>query len=259
MSAGRRVFHWYFQLGKKSRRTKFFMVLSALPVLLSLFLRLQQALSFSRRSTTGLFFYSNVILPFYVQFLVLMLALFYGTSIILEEVEGRTLPYLLTRPLPRPSIVLGKVGASAGLALAMVDVGLVGSFLVLNAERMGDLSLDLVLLRDLAVLDLGLLCYLALFTFLGTALKRAVFFGLLFCFGWENVLIYFPGMTQKLAIAHYLKSLIPQPPSSGFAFLRFNLEPSPALTSVLVLSGLTVVFLAAACLTFSLKEYLFEE
>ncbi|MCJ7610625.1 MAG: ABC transporter permease [Candidatus Aminicenantes bacterium] len=258
MSALGRVFSFFSRLGKKSRRTQFFFVLSSLPVLLAVFLRLQQTLSLSRRNITGLFFYSNVILPFYVQFLVLMLALFLGTSIVLEEVEGRTLPYLISRPLPRPSIILGKYGASAMLALLMIDIGLVASFLILNAEGLGDLSFDLVLLRDLAVLDLGLLCYLALFTFLGALLKRAVLFGLLFCFGWENVLIYFPGLTQKLAIAHYLKSLIPQPPSSGFAFLRFNLEPSPPLTAVLVLIILTAVFLAAACLTFSLKEYLLE-
>jgi ABC-2 type transport system permease protein len=258
MSATGRVFTFFFQLGQKAKRTKFFFILSLLPVLLGAFLRLQQALTLSRRNMTGLFFYSNVVLPFYVQFLLLMLALFYGTSIVLEEVEGRTLPYLAARPLPRTSIILGKYGSSAALALAMIDVGLVASFLVLNAEQLGDLSLDLVLLRDMTVLDLGLLCYLALFAFLGALLKRAVLFGLLFCFGWENVLIYFPGLTQKLAIAHYLKSLIPQPPSSGFAFLRFNLEPSPPLTAVLVLIILTAVFLAAACLTFSLKEYLFE-
>jgi ABC-type transport system involved in multi-copper enzyme maturation permease subunit len=258
MSAARRVFRFFFRLGRKSKRTKLFIILSLLPILLAVFLRLH-TLTLTLRNVTGLFFYSNVILPFYVQFLMLMLALFYGTSIVLEEVEGRTLPYLVTRPLARPSIILGKVGASAVLALAMIDVGLAGSFLILNAEHLGDLSLVLVLVRDMAVLDLGLLCYLALFTFLGAVLKRAVLFGLLFCFGWENVLIYFPGMTQKLAIAHYLKSLIPQPPSIGFAFLRFNLEPSPALTSVLVLAGLTAVFLTAACLAFSLKEYLFED
>ena len=258
MSATGRVFIFFFHLGQKAKRTKFFFILSLLPVLLAVFLRLQQVLTLSRRNMTGLFFYSNVVLPFYVQFLLLMLALFYGTSIVLEEVEGRTLPYLAARPLPRTSIILGKYASSAVLALAMIDVGLVASFLALNAEQLGDLSLDLVLLRDMTVLDLGLLCYLAFFVFLGALLKRAVLFGLLFCFGWENVLIYFPGLTQKLAIAHYLKSLIPQPPSSGFAFLRFNLEPSPPLTAVFVLLGLTVVFLGAACLTFSLKEYLFE-
>ena len=75
MSATGSVFIFFFHLGQKAKRTKFFFILSLLPVLLAVFLRLQQVLTLSRRNMTGLFFYSNVVLPFYVQFLLLMLAL----------------------------------------------------------------------------------------------------------------------------------------------------------------------------------------
>ncbi|OGD27255.1 MAG: hypothetical protein A2Y56_03095 [Candidatus Aminicenantes bacterium RBG_13_63_10] len=259
MKAAGRVAVFFFGLGRRAKRTKFFFVLGLLPVLFSLLLRLRQALAVPSRSFSGLFFYSNVVLPFYVQFFLLMLALFYGTSIILEEVEGRTMPYLLTRSLARPAVVLGKFASYAGLGLLMVNIGLFASFLILSVERAGDLSAWLTVLRDMAVLDLSLLCYLALFTFLGTFVKRSIFIGLMFCFGWENVIAYFPGLTQKLAISHYVKSLIPQPPGQGFSFLQLRLEPSPAIVAVLVLLGLTLLFLAAAGLVFSLKEYLYED
>ncbi|MBN2198280.1 MAG: ABC transporter permease subunit [Candidatus Aminicenantes bacterium] len=258
MRAAWRAAVFFFGLGRRAKRTKVFFALGLVPVLLSLLFRMRHALSIAPRGFSGEFFYSNVILPFYVQFLVLMLALFFGTSVVLEEVEGRTLAYLLTRPLSRPAAVLGKFAASAGHALAVLNIGLFGSFLILKIERAGDPSAWLSVARDSAVLDLSLLCYLSLFTLMGTFVKRAIFFGLLFCFGWENVIAFFPGLTQKLAIAHYVKSLIPQPPGQTFSFLRLMLEPSPPLFAVLILAGLTVVFLAAAGLVFSQKEYVTE-
>lgn len=259
MRAAPRAAAFFFDLGRRAKKTKFFFALGLVPVLLSLLLRLRHVLSVSPRGFSGDFFYSNVILPFYVQFLMLMLALFFGTSVILEEVEGRTLAYLVTRPLSRAAVVLGKFAAYAGLGLLVMNIGLVASFLILKIEGAADPGVWVTLARDAAVLDLSLLCYLSLFTLLGTLVKRAIFFGLLFCFGWENVIAYFPGMTQKLAIAHYVKSLIPQPPGQGFSFLRLMLEPSPPLTAVLVLLGLTAVFLTAAGLIFSRKEYVTED
>ena len=38
-------------------------------------------------------------------------ALFYATSLVADEVEGRTLTYLLTRPITRASILAGKFAA----------------------------------------------------------------------------------------------------------------------------------------------------
>jgi ABC-type transport system involved in multi-copper enzyme maturation permease subunit len=257
-SAGR-VAVFFLGLGRRAKRTKLFIVLGMLPVLLSLLLRLRQLLSDSPRWFSGDFFYANVILPFYVQFLVLMLALFYGTSIVLEEVEGRTLSYLLTRPLPRAAVAGGKFGAYAGMCLITMNVGLLASSLILFAERAADAASWLRLVRDMGVLDLSLLCYLALFMLMGTFVKRSIFFGLLFCFGWENVISFFPGLTQKFAISHYVKSLIPLPPEQSFSFLRLRLEPTAPFVSVLVLLGLTLIFLAAGLLIFSRKEYIAED
>ena len=71
------------------------------------------------------------------------------------------------------------------------------------------------MLGGLGVLALGLLAYLAFFTFVGTFLKKSVLFGLFFSFGWENVVQYFPGSTQKFTVVHYLKSLLPYRPMGG--------------------------------------------
>ena len=55
--------------------------------------------------------FTEILMVFFLQFYIVILALFYGTSITAEEVENRTLCYLITRPIPKPAIVLGKFAA----------------------------------------------------------------------------------------------------------------------------------------------------
>jgi hypothetical protein len=104
----------------------------------------------------------------YLQFLILILALFYGTSVCSEEVEGKTLTYLTTRPVSKSALLLGKYAAYTSLIIILTSIGVILSFLVLNVNDLLDFSLYKILLRDVVVLSLGLMCYTAFFTFVGT-------------------------------------------------------------------------------------------
>ena len=44
----------------------------------------------------------------YIRFIVPVLGVFYGTSLIADEVEDKTITYLFTRPIPRGAVLLGK-------------------------------------------------------------------------------------------------------------------------------------------------------
>ncbi len=258
-SALGRVFSFAFFLGRRSRRTKLFFVASFLPVVVAIIIRFHQAFGQGRGLREGLYLFSNIIMIFYLQFIILILALFYGTSVCAEEVEGKTLPYLVTRPLPKSAVVLGKYAAYMVIPIAMVGLGLLASFLVLNFDRLGELRRLAVLGRYFGVLTLGLLAYGAFFTFFGSFLRKSIFAGLLFSFGWENVIQYFPGSTQRFAIVHYLKSFLPLPSSGRFSFLTFRLEPTKPGLALLILFLITAGFLGLACLLFSQKEYNLED
>ncbi len=257
----KQVFSFFFFLGKRARKTKAFYLLSFLPVIISFVIKF--ALIFSEhgeiQEIQGIYIFTNIIMAFYLQFLILVLALFFGTSVCSEELEGKNLTYLVTRPIPKMSIILGKYAAYTILAILMTVAGVVISFVILNLGDLLDFSLYKILLKDIAVLSLGLMCYMAFFTFFGTFLKKSIMFGLIFSFGWENVIQYFPGSTQRFAIAHYLKSLLPAPTTGRFAFLIFRLEPTSPLISVFMLFLITAVFLTLACLLFSYKEYILED
>jgi len=257
-AAAGRVFLIFLALGQKARRTRVFFALSFLPVAVALVLKFNQVFS-PERPLDGAYMFSNIIMVFYLQLIILLLALFFGTSICSEEVEGRTLPYLVTRPVPKSAVVLGKYVAYSLLTVGMVILGLLFAFIILHLDRLADLSYYPVLLRFAGVLSLGIMAYTALFAFFGSFLKRSIFFGLLFCFGWENVIQYFPGSTQRFAIAHYLKSFLPGASSGRFSFLTFRLEATRPGMALLMLFLITAGFLALACLLFSKKEYIFED
>lgn len=254
----RNVFSFFFFLGKKARKTKVFYLISFLPIIMALVIKSVQIFS-SGHYIQGISIFSNMIMVFYLQFLILILALFFGTSVCSEEIEGKTLTYLTTRPVSKSAIILGKFAAYTLLIILMTGTGLIISFLILNANNLLDFSLYKILLKYTVVLILGLICYTSFFTFIGTFLKRSILFGLVFSFGWENVIQYFPGSTQRFAIVHYLKSLLPFPSGGRFSFLLFRLEATPPAVAVFMLFLMTGVFLVLASLFFSKKEYIFED
>jgi ABC-2 type transport system permease protein len=254
----RNVFSFFFFMGRKTRRTKVFYLISFFPFIMAMVIKFSQVFSFSR-PIEGIAIFSNMIMVFYLQFLILILAIFFGTSICSDETEGKTLTYLTTRPISKTAIILGKYAAYTLLTILMTLVGLFFSFLILNVENLLDLSLYRILLKDSLVLILGLICYTSFFTLVGTFLKRSILFGLLFSFGWESVIQYFPGSTQRFAIVHYLKSLLPSHTGGRFSFLLFRLEPTPPGMAALMLFIITGIFLFLAALFFSQKEYILQD
>jgi ABC-2 type transport system permease protein len=254
------VFSFFFTLGRKSGRARTFALLGFIPVVLAIVVRIVLR---GREGDIAAVF-GEILMVFFLQIYIVILSLFYGTSITAEEVENRTLAYLLTRPVPKTAVVLGKYGAYATLTFAMTAVGLAVSFFLLNASRLGDATVYAVFFKSLGVLALGILAYTAFFAFLGTVLKRAIILGLIFGFGWETIIQYFPGSTQKFSIVHYLKSLLPYRPVTGgggrgVALLLFRLEPTPPLLAAVALAAIAGVFLALACVVFRAKEFLPED
>jgi ABC-2 type transport system permease protein len=254
------VFAFFFTLGRKSGRARTFALLGLIPVVLAIVVRIVLR---GREGDIAAVF-GEILMVFFLQIYIVILSLFYGTSITAEEVENRTLSYLLTRPVPKTAVVLGKYGAYATLTFAMTAIGLALSFFLLNASRLGDGTIYAAFFKSLGVLALGILAYTAFFAFLGTVLKRAIILGLVFGFGWETIIQYFPGSTQKFSIVHYLKSLLPYRPVTGgggrgVALLLFRLEPTPPLLAAVALAAIAAVFLALACAVFRAKEFLPED
>jgi ABC-type transport system involved in multi-copper enzyme maturation permease subunit len=203
--------------------------------------------------------YALMVAVYWVRNVLPLAALFYATSLVADEVEGRTLTYLLTRPLTRASIFAGKFAAYLATTLTLALPAAVVTFFVLmtapQAPPLGPAVSDL--LRDLGVMLLALVAYGALFGLLGVLLKRPVIPGLLFLYGWE-LLANLPGYLPRFTLTAWLRSLIRHRPSEeGIAGL-FQ-QVLPADQALLVLAGVSLALLGAAAWIFSSREYVLEQ
>jgi ABC-type transport system involved in multi-copper enzyme maturation permease subunit len=243
----RRVFAFFFFLGRRTGKSRVFFLLGLIPVVLAIMVRILVA----GRSEDVMTVFTDILMVFYLQFYVVILSLFYGTSVTAEEIESRTLPYLVTRPLSKAGIIIGKIAAYVVMMFVMVGVSLFFAFFIMNANRLRDPALYQTFVGYAGVLFLAIIAYTGFFAFLGTLLKRAILVGLVFGFGWETAIQYFPGSTQRFSIVHYLKSLLPYHYKGGgggrlMSILLFQLEPTSPVLSVLILTVVAAVFIGLA-------------
>ena len=57
---------------------------------------------------SGAALFGMMIWLLYIRFIVPVLGVFYGTALIADEVEDKTITYLFTRPIPRVAVLVGK-------------------------------------------------------------------------------------------------------------------------------------------------------
>jgi ABC-type transport system involved in multi-copper enzyme maturation permease subunit len=258
-AGGRAVFDLSLEEMVWSRRTLLMGLLVWFPVVVAVLYRVGLATHPEARLPSAADLYAVAVAVYWVRNVLPLVALFFATALVADEVEGRTLTYLLTRPLTRASIFAGKFVAYLATTLALALPAVVLAFFVLLSARgwaavgpsVGDL------LRDLGVAILTLVGYGAFFALLGVLLKRPVIPGLLFLYGWE-LLANLPGYLPRLTLTAWLRSLIHhRPAEEGLAGLFQQVLPAGQSLAVLVV--VSVVFVVAAAWIFSTREYVLEQ
>jgi len=214
----------------------------------------------------GPIIFGVMIWGFYLRFAVPLLGVFYGTALIADEVEDKTITYLFTRPLSRGAVLVGKYLAylmSTGLVV-LPSVMLV--FFLVVPVLGGDIgSAFPSLVTDLALLALGLAVYGALFALVGAWFKRPLLTGLVFIFGWEPIVLLVPGYMKRLSVSYYLQGLVPHAmPQEGLvstilSILQANEVFPSAAVSVLGLGAILVGGLGLATWLVERREYVLEQ
>ena len=259
-----------------SRRTIFMMLVAGAPVVIACFLRIivffGAPVFDDHRATqggvtqtirmTGPAIFGLMIWIFYLRFTVPVLGVFYGTSLMADEVEDKTITYLFTRPIRRGAVLFGKYLAYLGCTVFVVlpSVMLVYLLVVPLHGSLGASFIDLV--KDLALLALGLAVYGALFAFVGAKFKRPLIVGLIFIFGWEQAALAFPGYLKRFTVAYYLQGLVPHamPSDSVLSLIQGAFRESPTLAgSLLGLAVILVVFVTLAAWVVERREYVLEQ
>jgi ABC-type transport system involved in multi-copper enzyme maturation permease subunit len=250
-----------------SRRTIFMALVVGAPVAISVLLRLLDTLGapvfkVNGGMMAGPAIFGLMIWVFYLRFTIPVLGVFYGTSLIADEVEDKTITYLFTRPVRRGAVLVGKFFAYMACTVFVVLPSVVVVYLAIVPMR-GSLGASFIdLLKDLILLAIGLAAYGAVFAFIGARFKRPLLVGLIFIFGWEQVALAFPGYLKKFTVAYYLQALVPHamPSDNVISLIQGIFRENPSLPEALiwlfVISGL---FLWLAAVTVERKEYVLEQ
>jgi ABC-2 type transport system permease protein len=251
-----------------SRRSVFLALLVGAPVALACLLRIivtflpPDRLSIGG-SVTGPGLFGLMIWLLYVRFIIPILGVFYGTSLVADEVEDKTITYLFTRPIHRGSVLAGKYLAYLACTVLLILPSVVILYFLVVPLGGGSIGRSFpLLLSDLALLIVGLAAYGAVFALAGARLRRPLVAGLVFVLGWEPGVLVFPGYLKRLTVAYYLQGLVPHamPDDSTIGTLLqvFREVPSVA-ASLLALAVITLGTLALGVRAVGNREYVLEQ
>lgn len=251
-----------------SRRTVFMGLVTGVPVILALVIRAADVLGAStwrvnNTAMNGSSIFALMMWAFYLRFSVPVLGAFYGTALIADEVEDKTITFLFTRPISRSAVLFGKYLAYLVCTMLVVLPSVVVVWLLvapLGGNTMAQTFIDLS--KDLPILAAGLAVYGALFALVGSTFKRPLLTGLIFVFGFEPAVLVFPGYLKKLSVAYYLQGLVPQamPNDTVVSLVQGIFREIPGFaTSVIALAVITIVSLWLAGRTVTNKEYILEQ
>jgi ABC-type transport system involved in multi-copper enzyme maturation permease subunit len=158
-----------------------------------------------KKETAPLAVFSRwVVFLLFLGFLLPLFTLSFATGALGQEREGRSLVWLMTRPLPRSGVYLAKFLGMLPWCLALT----VGGFglLCLAGGETGRQAFPLYAPGIFA----GTLAFAALFHLFGALLPRPSIVGLLYAFFFETLLseLPIPGTLKRLSINYYTRCLL---------------------------------------------------
>jgi hypothetical protein len=157
--------------------------------------------------------YAWIMLFFVYQVVVPFIGLFLGVGALGDEIEGRTITYLFTRPIPRPVLYVGRLlGYAAGFSLLLAAAVL--AIQALLGRRIPGLETGGATAAAIAVG--GFCAYLALFALLRTLFRRALYLGAFLAFVFEGLVSKLPGARiSQISIWHHMAVLFTKCADTG--------------------------------------------
>lgn len=209
--------------------------------------------------------FSRIATAVYLQTLTPLIALFFGCSLVSEDVESQTITHILTRPVPRSAWILGKFLAFNLAATLSLALGLVVFFLVsLLAGKVESNPANLNLLPHfMGVIALAMLAYSALCAYFGSSQKRPIVLSLVVIYGWQRIALLMPGVVDFLTIEKYVKALLPDSDKAraagSMATMLLEMQKKEVevgtAKAILVLLFITLLFLAFTVWVVRRREY----
>lgn len=198
MAVARQIAGMSVQRASRSRLLRVTLAVLTLPVLTTL------AGVLSGRNGSAFF---ETVLELYLRYLAPLVLAFYASQSVAEEVQGRTITYLWSRPIPRWALPLGKYLGTVLITATLLSLSLVACYLVAMIPA------GSALFSELPLLALGLVSVVVATLYF--AAVAAAFGALIASFPFAVMLIYVlaidiamsfvPGMIKVLSMTVHLR------------------------------------------------------
>jgi ABC-2 type transport system permease protein len=219
-------------VGGKAIRIVF--LFSLVPAIFSLIYLIDSGMTTPREFVAGIF--QEFIAPTLLPIVTLILA----TNALGNEVEDRTMVYLVLKPISRARIVLEKFAAVSLTATLLLWEGTLLAYLIAMRGDAGD-NVDQLLAIFLAQL-VGVLGYGALFMAVSLIVPRALLAGLIYALLWESLFGRFIPGVRLISVRHYIQSIYVRAIDNPAITLdeAMNVFPAMIVIACLVVAALAV-------------------
>ncbi len=249
------IFKFFVKKLFKSKKTKFFILFSFIPLIIFLLINGIKLL-YDADPIRGSAFFNNAGMLFFFKLYIQLISLLFGASVINDEIESKTLVYLNTSPAPKSSIISGKFAAYFFVSYISFVIGSSLLFVVTNSGKILSPEFILILFRLEFAGLIAILAYSSLFLLMGVGMKKSTILGVFYIFGWEGIVQVLPGSAQKLSLLFYISSLTPIKIPKDKGILRLSISNPSFLESLITLVFLAVIFFLLSVYIFKKKEYL---
>ena len=210
------------------RRLLLLLALAALPVGLAVIV----SLALGEDETSNSQYLDTLLDGLLIGAVMPVIALVLATAAFGNEVEDRTLNYLVLKPVPRYQIVFAKLLASLVIGCPLVVISGVAATLIADGgigARLVELDSPLRAAAATGIaLLLGSVTYSAAFTWAGLVSTRALPYALVYVVLWEGVVSSFLGGVRYLSVRGYTLALVHGLDEGSFAELGDRVIEFPA-------------------------------
>ena len=198
--------------------------------------------------------YTSVVSIFLFRMVALASAIM-TAAIVSQEVEQRTIVYMLTRPIKRSAFILFRYLASVIVMVAISTFGLIcisfGCGLGLGNSQLP---------RDILAITFGAAGYGALFLFISLLLNRSMLVCLLYAFAWETAIPNLPGDLFYLSINTYIQGIAQHASTDANRTVTLaggmkSMSTLPTTTSMIVLGIVAASLVAISMVWFTKFEF----
>lgn len=212
----------------------------AIPILFGLILRM--ANSELRVEDMRMVIAEGVFLGLFSSTLLPLAALVLSTAALGDEIDDKTLHYLVLKPVSRLRIVIEKYIGTILITVPIAWCALLAVWLVISWGEL-DATRDLVLPMLIASLA-GVAGFAALFQLISLYVPRALLVGIFYVFVWEATLSQFLPGIRTISIRHYMQSIFVRLVDDADVVLVGVSRLSTASVTLAVIIGLSLVLAA---------------